>query len=506
MNKKYPLLLILLWGLCSPMNGSITPNALFSDNAVLQRETPIPVWGSASNGEKVTVRLDDQEAVATAIDGKWRVVLPAHKEGGPFVMTISGENTITATNVMIGEVWVCAGQSNMEFHLGTKSFGGDADRETEVPSAEHPGLRMFNVERETGASPKEEVSGKWMVCSPSTVDAFSAVGYYFGRDILKATGVPVGMIHSSWGGTAAETWTSFSGLEKSAELKVYKDSFTAAISDYIKRLEEYRTVLNEFHEKVTRNRVTLPADPEIPWTGPTSPLDVTGSWPKVPTVLYNGMIAPLIPYAFRGVIWYQGEGNNGQSKLYQKLFPAMIADWREKWGRGDFPFLFVQIAPWKGMSPEIREAQFMTLWKSTNTAMIVTTDYGDANDIHPKKKQPIGARLALAARALAYGEKIEYSGPLFESLKIDGNKCMLTFTHVGSGLIAKGGPVKGFTIAGSDGHFVAAKAEIEGGTVVVSAETVSLPSAVRYGWATVPDGNLFNKEGLPASPFRTDVQ
>ena len=218
------------------------------------------------------------------------------------------------------------------------------------------------------------------------------------------------------------------------------------------------------------------------------------------------MIAPLIPYAIRGVIWYQGESNASEAALYPTLFSCMIADWREKWGRGDFPFLFTQIAPCGSWPPQIREAQFLTLAKTTNTAMAVTTDVGEAGNIHPKQKEPVGARLALAARALAYDEKIEYSGPLYQSVKIDGNRAILSFIHTGSGLMAKAGELKGFTIAGADKKFLAAKAEIAGDTVVVSSAEISAPVAVRYGWTEFPDVNLYNKEGLPASPFRTDIK
>ena len=234
------------------------------------------------------------------------------------------------------------------------------------------------------------------------------------------------------------------------------------------------------------------------------PLSPDG-YPNNPTVLFNGMIAPLVPYAIKGVIWYQGEGNAGQSQEYRTLFPRLIADWREKWGQGDFPFLFVQVAPFQNLPPGIREAQLLSWQKTPNTAMVVTTDVGDATDIHPRQKEPVGARLALAARALAYGEKIEYSGPVFDALNIDGGRAVLRFKHLGSGLLAKDGELKGFTIAGADKTFVAAKADIQGDTVVVSSAEVRTPVAVRYGWANVPDVNLFNKEGLPASPFRTDA-
>jgi sialate O-acetylesterase len=228
--------------------------------------------------------------------------------------------------------------------------------------------------------------------------------------------------------------------------------------------------------------------------------------PTDPAGLFNGMIHPLIPYGIKGVLWYQGESNSKQAKEYLTLFPAMIADWRTRWKQGDYPFLYVQVAPYNGMPPEIREAQLLSLAKVKNAAMTVTTDFGDANDIHPKKKEPVGQRLALAARALAYGEKIEYSGPLYDSMKVENGKVVMDFKHTGTGLIAKDGPLKGFTIAGKDKQFVPARAEIQGSSIVVSAEGVTDPQAVRYGWANVPDVNLYNQEGLPASPFRTDVE
>ena len=360
---------------------------------------------------------------------------------------------------------------------------------------------------------------------------FSAVGYFFGRDIHQAKGVPVGLIHSSWGGTPAQSWTSMSALESEKDLQGYVSIIKQIIADYPKARESYPTVLADFELKlkqwnesaegkayeaakktwseennkaVSSGKPSLPK-PAIPAALPKSPRPPEGN-AGTPTVLYNGMITPLLPYAIKGAIWYQGEANSSKAIEYRTLFPRMIADWREKWGQGNFPFLFVQIAPHNMMLPEIREAQLLTTQKSPNTAMAVTTDIGAATNIHPTQKEPVGARLALAARALAYGEKIEYSGPVFDAMKIEGGRAVLSFKHIGSGLVAKGGELKGFTIAGADKKFVPAKAEIDGDTLVVSSETIPNPAAVRYGWDKVPDVNLFNKEGLPASPFRTDVE
>ena len=491
-------LFILLLALNASVRAAVRPNPLFSDGAVLQQETPIPVWGTAKEGEKVTVNFDGQEVTTLAKDGKWNVKLPAHRAGGPFTLTISGENTITITNVLVGEVWVCSGQSNMAFPLGSA-----ANAAAELPTANYPNVRMFTVSLKCSAAPQEEAAGRWGICTPGTAPGFSAVGYFFGRDLFKARSVPVGLIHSSWGGTPAQAWTSRSGFGMSPELKVYTDRLTNAVASYLKEVDEYRGVIEKFQAKYGSPSAPAAAVPnweDLPPAGPVSPFTTVSS----PSVLYNGMIAPLLPYAIRGVIWYQGESNSSDAALYRILFSCMIADWREKWGRGDFPFLFTQIAPHPAFPPEIREAQFLTLARMTNTAMAVTTDVGDAQDVHPKQKEPVGARLALAARALAYGEKIEYSGPLYQGLKIDGNRAILSFTHTGSGLMAKGGALKGFTSAGADKKFLPVKAEIVGDTVVVSSAEIPAIVAVRYGWTNIPDVNLYNKEGLPASPFRTD--
>jgi sialate O-acetylesterase len=460
MNSKITCTLFLVSTITSGLiHAEVKPNILFSDGAVLQRGLAVPVWGTANDGEKVTVEIAGQTATTTAQGGKWKVELKPLEAGGPFEMKISGDNTVTVNNLLVGEVWVASGQSNMEWTLNA-SF----QPEVEKPKANFPQIRMITAKKVASLQPLDQIEGKWEECTPQTVGGFSAVAYYFARDLHAKLGVPVGIISTSWGGTPAQAWTSAEGFEGHPELKGY--------ADHLKAMTE------------------LPAQNSN----------------QQPAVLYNAMISPVIPYGMRGVIWYQGESNAGQSKQYQTLFPALIADWRAKWKLGDFPFLYVQIAPFKGQPPEIREAQFLTLSKSKNTAMAVTTDYGDANDIHPKQKEPVGARLSLAARALAYGEKIVYSGPLYDAMKAADGKAEISFRSVGGGLVAKDGELKGFTIAGADGKFVPAKAEIAGEKVVVSAEGVADPKAVRYGWANVPEVNLFNKEGLPASPFRTDVQ
>lgn len=503
----------------------VKPNPLFSDGAVLQQNASVPVWGKAKDGEIVTVEFDGEKATTTAKDGKWMVKLKPHKAGGPFTLTIAGENTVTVKNVLVGEVWLCSGQSNMEF-----PFHYAANMATEKPMASYPNLRKFRVTRKAALQPLEEVTGQWVECSPNTVESFSAVAYFFGRDIHKATGFPVGLIESMWGQTGAQSWTSCSGLEKDQELHGYVETLKTLVNNsdqanqkYPQELADYEANLKQWKESVgnpyeqalktwaAENEINKtagnPLTPKPKLSAPKpQPPRVPDGGEQTPSSLYNGMIAPIIPYAIKGTIWYQGEANAGKPAEYKTLFPRMIADWREKWAQGEFPFLFVQIAPHVHMGPELREAQLLTWKKTPGTAMAVTTDVGQADDIHPRQKEPVGARLALAARALAYGEKIEYSGPEFDSMKVDQNQVILSFKHLGTGLMAKDGVLKGFTIAGADQKFVDAKAEISGDTVVVTSDQVPAPLAVRYGWSNVPDVNLYNKEGLPASPFRTDTE
>jgi sialate O-acetylesterase len=521
--KKHPLNFVLLTGLALilPLSGEVKPNPLFADGAVLQRDQEVPVWGTARDGEKVFVEFGDQKLSTTAAGGKWRVNLKPLTAGGPFTLKISGDNVVTINNVLVGEVWVCSGQSNMQFPLG-----GSASGPREIPKANFPKIRLFSVPRKTSVKPLAEVEGSWAECSPETARHFSAVAYFFGRDLHQKLGVPVGLIHSSWGGTPAQAWTSIEGLRKEPVLEGYvaaaaknEQNLPAAAAAYPAKAAEYEKKLKAWDalagpgyeqklEQWRRACATAKKDGKpMPKLGvplkPKPPVPAEGS-SQTPTVVFNGMIAPIIPYGIKGAIWYQGEGNAGNGRQYRTLFPTLITDWREKWKQGDFPFLFVQLAPFNRQPPEIREAQLLTLSKSPNTAMAVTTDVGDLTDIHPKQKEPVGQRLALAARAVAYGEKIEFSGPMLEAMKIESGKAILKFTHTGTGLVAKDGPLRDFTIAGEDKQFVPAQAEIRGSEIVVSSDKVAAPVAVRYGWGTY-EGNLFNAERLPASPFRTDV-
>ncbi len=497
-----------------PARADVKPHALFTDGMVLQRGMKCPIWGKADPGEVVSVKFSIKKENAAAEvgasinadeKGKWRVELQVGAElaGGPYELVIKGKNTITLKDVYVGEVWICSGQSNMEWQLRNTHNAEDA-----IKNAKNPNIRLFTVQKNTSDKPLSGFKGdpKWVECNPDTVKNFTAVGYFFGRDLQKALNVPIGLIHTSWGGTRAEAWTSRPTLEAHEEWKNEPANYEKAKADYPKALEKYKADLQKHKEAVKTAEKESKQPPKAP-KAPSNPRPQ-----DVPAALYNGMIAPLIPYAIKGAIWYQGESNAGKAYAYRKLFPTMIQNWRDDWKQGDFPFLFVQLAPFRPIVSEpkesdwaeLREAQLLTSLNLKNTGMAVITDVGDPKDIHPRKKEPVGARLALAARALAYEQNIEYSGPLYDKMTVKDGKAVLSFKHVGKGLQAKDGPLQGFTIAGADKKFHNAKAEIQGDTILVWCDQVTEPVAVRYGWADCPVVNLWNKDGLPATPFRTD--
>ncbi|MGB9487256.1 MAG: sialate O-acetylesterase [Terriglobia bacterium] len=501
---------------CAFMLGALSLRAdvklpsLLSDGLVLQQGMKVHIWGTADPGERVTVTFCGQQVSAvTGSEGQWKVKLGPLNAGGPFTMTIAGQNTITLHDVLVGEVWVCSGQSNMEMPVGTnrEGWGGNVNNyQDEMARADYPMLRLFTVQKSVAGKPQRDVNGYWVAARPQTVGEFSAVGYFFGRELLKVLNVPIGMIHSSWGGTPAESWTSRGTLESDPEFASILDSATKLLSPYPKVFQDFEQQLGQWRQdsdKAESDGAPVP-------TAPPAPDDPRRN-PWRPAGLFNAMIMPLTPYAIRGAIWYQGESNADRAAQYRKLFPAMIRDWRRVWEEGDFPFLFVQLANWSIPQPrsnwsELREAQLMTL-SLPKTGMAVTIDIGDASDIHPKNKQDVGYRLALAAQAIAYGRDVIYSGPIYESMAVEGEKVRLRFKYVYGGLMAKNSPsqnVSGFEIAGDDHKFVAAEAKIDGDTVVVRSEKAPHPVAVRYAWAMNPSCNLYNRAGLPASPFRTD--
>ncbi|MEI8316273.1 MAG: sialate O-acetylesterase [Verrucomicrobiota bacterium] len=470
--KTWALTLLVTLTIGGVTQAAVKPHGLFTDGAVLQQGIEAPVWGTANDGEKITVKFQVQEVSTVAKDGRWMVKLKPLKPGGPFTMTITGENTVVVNDLLVGEVWVCSGQSNMHFPLKQATTGAAA-----LAACRDSELRLCTVPNAGGPEPLRDVAVQWTECSPTNAADFSAVGYFFGRDLRRARKVPVGLIHASVGGTGVQFWMSWRGIEANPAFHAWVDAGKAAEIKYQAALAKYE---------------------QQPWTN-TPPKRVERTIGKV----YNGMIAPLQPYGIRGVIWFQGESNSTTAQAYTGWFLEMLRGWRADWGIGDFPFLVGQLGPF--VTPEIREAQLVCWQKSTNTAMIVSVDCSEgAKEVHFPKKEPVGVRLALAARAVAYGEKVEYSGPIYDSLNIDGNRAILSFKHTGTGLEARDA-LKGFTIAGADKKFVAATAKIDGDRVVVSSPEVTQPVAVRYGWSTAPELSLYNKNGLPSSPFRTDI-
>jgi len=505
-----------------PAMAAVKMPAVFSENMVIQAGMPVPVWGWAAPNEKITVKFAGQEKSATAgADGKWTLKLDQMKcSSTPAQMTVTGADgqAVNIGNVLVGEVWLGSGQSNMEM-----TVGGCLDLDKVVADANYPAIRMFTVERRTAGEPTDDVVGKWAVCSPQTVRSFSAVAYFFGRRIHKDLSVPVGLIHSSWGGTRIEPWTPPCGFQAVPELKDIAAQVAAGPGEYRKQvasaIEAIEAWLPKAKQAVAKNATVPPAP-----TMPRHPLDGSGS----PTGLYNAMIHGLVPYAMRGALWYQGESNGGEGESYFHKMRALIDGWRQLWGEGDFPFYFVQLATF--MQPndkpeggdgwaKVMEAQTFSL-SIPNTGMAVLSDIGDAGNIHPRDKQDVGERLALWALAKDYGKKdLVYSGPIFKSAKVEGSAMVISFDNVGAGLMVgkkdglapaqevAGGELKGFSIKGDDGKWYWADAKIVGPTVVVSSKDVSKPAAVRFAFTTNRSHcNFYNKEGLPAVGFRTDTE
>lgn len=645
----FKLAIIILLLLSSNFSGAkVVLPSVFSNNMVLQQKTRAAIWGKAKPGAKITItpswNLERYNGVADA-GGNWKIKVLTPSYGGPYTIRISDGEPLVLKNVLIGDVWVCSGQSNMEMPLA--GWGKVQNYVEEIAQANYPSIRLLQVEHITANQVKDDASvtnGGWTACSPATVAEFSSTAYFFAREIYKKTKIPIGLLHTSWGGTVAEAWMSSSSLKKIP-------AFAAAVEgventrgedkNYADKLLNWQKIVldkdlgyrnqepiwnaedldvsswtelkvpglwdNELKDMdgvvwLTR-KITLPEnwagkslkvnigpvdDDEITWfngseigrtqgynqpriytipgnlvkaggntitvrvfdsgggggmygeekdlqvTGPDGKkVGLSGSWkyrvglnlkdappipasqngPNRPSVLYNAMIHPFLPFSIRGVIWYQGESNADRAHQYQSLFPSLIKDWRSKWNEGDFPFYFVQLAsfmkreeePVASKWAELRDAQLKTL-SLPNTGMAVAIDIGDAKDIHPKNKQEVGRRLALIALAKDYQKKISYSGPLMQSFKIEGDKIRISFKHTDAGLKIQDGKIlKGFVIAGADQKFYRAQAVIEGNTVLVSSNQVKQPIAVRYAWENNPDCNLYNGAGLPASPFRTDT-
>lgn len=632
--KKHTIFLFLI---CCMANANVKMPLLFSDGMVLQRNKEIPVWGWADPNEKVTIHFNKQtKTIQADKNGKWMVKLAAEKAGGPFELAISGKNKIIIKDVLVGEVWICSGQSNMEFQVSKTLNAKD-----EINDSNYPMIRHFGIAQDLNGTPKEDLkAGKWEASNKENVGNFTAVGFYFAKKLYAELKIPIGIINTSWGGTNVETWTSREAFENSDEFKDMIADVPVMNTDSISKL--YAVQMKERVEKIQgtpvtatdentfkettfndkawgelntpslwenqplgnldgvvwmRKTITLSAedikdqailslakidDEDITYVngsevgkntvydakriytipanvlkegtnviavrivdtgggggiyGDSEDLKLTigskvipldGNWKfkvivvktalspnSYPSLLYNAMVNPLVPYAIQGVLWYQGEANVWRANQYKKAFPLMIQDWRAKFKQGDFPFYFVQLSTFdefKGNSKvgsrwaELREAQSETL-KLKNTGMAVTTDIGNAKDIHPTNKQDVGLRLAAIALNNVYGKKQIYSGPAFKAQQIKGNQIILTFDNIGSGLSTSDNSenVKGFEIAGGDKVFYSAKAIIKNNTIIVSSENVPNPVAVHYGWADDDtEINLYNKEKFPASPFRTD--
>jgi sialate O-acetylesterase len=494
MYRRAALLPALLFA-AALAQAEVTLPHILTEHMVIQRDLPVHIWGKAAPDEAVSVTFRGATRSAKADGlGRWSVYLPPGDAGGPFDLTVQATNTIAFHDILVGEVWVASGQSNMEFKLRQAD-----NAPTEIANAKYPKIRRALLDRKVADYPLEDASVQpWTDVNPENAGGASAVAYFFARHLYdKLNGVPIGIIETFWGGTPVEAWTSMRALGSDPALSPF-------FSEWGRTLENWPTTEGNY-EKRLAEWTAAGSKPPKPGLTESRPGGANG-----PTALYNAMIAPITPYPIRGVIWYQGESNASAgpagASLYARAFQTMIRDWRKVWGEGDFPFLYVQLANYKA-SPawaELREAQRQTL-SLANTGMATIIDIGNPTNIHPTDKQDVGLRLALAARVIAYGEKIEDSGPLFREARPESAAMRVWFDHTTGGMDAKGGgPLKGFEIAGPDRKYVAADAKIEGNSIVVSNPAVTAPQYVRYAWADNPDCNLYNGENLPASPFRSE--
>jgi sialate O-acetylesterase len=494
-------------GATARTNVALAP--LFGDHAVLQQGRPVPVWGSAGAGDPITVTFRGQTVRTVAGgNGRWIAYLkPLAASSDPADLVVSGQNTVSVHDVVVGEVWLCSGQSNMEFTVaGSWSRVDNAD--AEVAAADYPLVRQLRIERTVAAAPAAAVkTGGWQPASPKTVGEFTAVGYFFARDIHRALGVPVGIVFSAWGGTPIESWMSDEARASTSVAGTLDARWRQAMSEWPpERVARYPADIAAWQKAQANAEATHTKNP-LPWPQPPA----TEDSPMRPGGLFNAMIAPLQPGALRGILWYQGESNVGHAGEYAELLNTLIRSWRAGWGQGDLPFYFVQLANFGDPSEladrgwaRLREAQAQVLGAPA-TGMAVTIDIGSAENIHPTDKQDVGRRLALIAKARVYGIPGEFSGPVFAGQAREGKALRVSFTNAGARLVAHGAAVKSLELAGRDGVFHPAAAEIEGTTLLVSSPGVDEPVAVRYAWSNSPEANLYNDAGLPAPPFRSDT-
>jgi len=503
-RSRHPLCLTLFVFVLALLDGAATradvrlPRVL-SDRMVLQRDQPIPIWGFAAPGEEVTVTLGDNNSAKTTADGKgnWRVNLAATPAGGPHKLTIAGKNTLTLQNILVGEVWLCAGQSNMEWPLARTQHAG-----RDIPQATDPQLRLCKADPIVSSVPEADGAVNWMECNSGSAAGFSAVAYYFGKELREKLNVPVGIIYCAAGGTAIETWIPVETCSQVPSLKKVARLVKQVNTDYQKLCDK-----NKEAWEAAAKQARAEGKPEPPFK-PVDPIIIQRGW--LPTGIFNGGVKPLIPFGIRGVVWYQGEANNGDGLAYLEKFRALIESWRAAWGQGDFPFLYVQIAPWAGYPAGNIEG----VWESQrealaipNTGMAVISDLvPNINDIHPVQKLDVGERLARLALSRTYGKDgIVDSGPLLKSVTCSDGKCRIEFDHAGSGLATRDGQPPNFFQVGTAAGFEDAQAKIDGNAVIAWSDKVPSPEYVRFGWKNSAQPNLINKEGLPASPFRTDI-
>lgn len=501
---KIPLLSLVLAVLSQSVPvllAEVSLAPLFRDGAILQQGKPLPVWGRAAAGEKVTVEFSGQRrSVQADADGRWSIMLeplPLSRQSAEMVVT--GGNVVRIADILVGEVWICSGQSNMEWPVKAA-----ADPEREIAAASHSLIRQIKIPRTVAEAPADTVAGEWTVCSPKTVGDFTAVGYFFGRTLLRELDVPIGLINTSWGGTQIESWISPEGLKSESAFSTVFERWKQLLADFPAADEKYRAALAKYEKAKAEAEAAgreFQRRPPRPAEGPGS------RW--MPAGLYNAMVHPLVPYAIRGVIWYQGESNAARFPEYALLFQTLISQWRKVFGQGDLPFLFVQLANLERAKDSsgvqwafLREAQASVL-SLPATGMATAVDIGDPTNIHPKNKQEVGRRLALIALASVYEKGGDYSGPIFQSAKADGSAMRITFGHA-KGLTLLGDPPSGFELAGADKVFHPATAKIEGDTVIAISRDVKKPVAVRYAWQNNPPSRLYNAAGLPAPPFRSD--
>jgi sialate O-acetylesterase len=495
---------------------AVTLAPLFCDHAVLQRDKPVPVWGGAAPGERVVVTFRGRSVEATAgQDGRWAASLgPLSASVDPADLVVEGSNVLVIHDVLVGEVWMCSGQSNMQFTVWDPQnpvFRVE-DGEKEVAEANHPLIRQFAVARLESDTPVDTAGGSWVACTPATAGGFTAVGYFFARDIEQKLGVPVGIINCSWGGSKIEPWISSAALAGDPRLAFVGEHWRQYVAAYPLNAARRQALMQAWMSVASQAKAQGPGafkafENQFPEPKPIPPPDKP--WPSAPSKIYNGMVHPLVPYALRGVLWYQGESNTGRPTEYHRLFESMITSWRADFGQGDIPFLWVQLANFNGGNPAatnwaaLREAQAETL-SLPATGMAVTIDIGNPDDIHPRNKQEVGRRLALIAKAKVYGITDDFSGPVFSGARRTGAAMLVSFRYAEAGLTAAGKPLQSFEVAGDDRKFFPAEAAILGDQVLVRSPKVPRPSAVRYAWRNAPEANLYNGAGLPAAPFRSD--